>query len=444
MPKEKNEKSSPLVDGKEGRATQHSNKTTKVKEKLQKEIAEHRKDGKKLVQKNEYIKVAIELIAPLFYLIDTNDYTVKATNSAAHRDTLSKNSKCYKIVHNRNKPCEDLDNPCPLAEVKQSRKAVIVEHLHSYKDGNIRNLEIHAHPVFDDEGNIVQMIESILDVTALKKMEELLRLSEYRFHHLFEDVAIGVCLLTSNGKFLQSNNTMHQLIGYSEAELGQIQARELFRSREEQILLLKWLKNDGSVHNFEVELIRKDGTSIYINLNATRFKLDVRETFLVSFCNITKQKLAEGELKESERILLEQRLALEQKNMALREVIEQIEVKKRMIRDEISANLNELVMPILQKLRLAGAPSEYLDLLQHHLEQISGAFGLALTKKRSILSPREIEICSMIQGALTSKEIAQLLNISYQTVEKHRRNIRKKFGIDTKQINLSSYLQNKM
>ncbi|MCK5595638.1 LuxR family transcriptional regulator, partial [bacterium] len=38
-------------------------------------------------------------------------------------------------------------------------------------------------------------------------------------------------------------------------------------------------------------------------------------------------------------------------------------------------------------------------------------------------------------------EISALLNISYQTVEKHRKNIRHKMGISKKDINLISFLQ---
>lgn len=43
---------------------------------------------------------------------------------------------------------------------------------------------------------------------------------------------------------------------------------------------------------------------------------------------------------------------------------------------------------------------------------------------------------------ITRKEIARLLDISYQTVEKHSGNIRKQIGLAGRKINLLSYLQN--
>jgi len=80
-------------------------------------------------------------------------------------------------------------------------------------------------------------------------------------------------------------------------------------------------------------------------------------------------------------------------------------------------------------------------LLQYHLEELTSSFGRKITEKSVRLTPREIEICNMVKGGLASKEISNLLNISCQTVEKHRKNIRHKLGISNKDINLTSFLQ---
>ncbi|MCX6356103.1 MAG: helix-turn-helix transcriptional regulator [Candidatus Aureabacteria bacterium] len=58
------------------------------------------------------------------------------------------------------------------------------------------------------------------------------------------------------------------------------------------------------------------------------------------------------------------------------------------------------------------------------------------------LTPREIEICNMIKGGLSGKEIAELLRISFKTVERHRNDIRRKFKIVGKKVNLITFLQN--
>ena len=154
-----------------------------------------------------------------------------------------------------------------------------------------------------------------------------------------------------------------------------------------------------------------------------------------------EKKEAEVVLKQTTNELRKQTVELERKNIALTEVVQQIAIEKNKLKDSIVTNISEVLFPILERLRLTEAPSEYLDLLEYHLKEITGTFGIKISKISPRLSPREIEISSMIQFGLTSKDIARLLHISYQTVEKHRRNIRKKVGISGRSINLFSFLQ---
>ena len=59
------------------------------------------------------------------------------------------------------------------------------------------------------------------------------------------------------------------------------------------------------------------------------------------------------------------------------------------------------------------------------------------------LTPREMDICDMIKAGQSSKEIADSLNISPQTVHKHRESIRRTLQIVNKEITLSAYLRSK-
>ncbi|MBE9544849.1 MAG: helix-turn-helix transcriptional regulator [Proteobacteria bacterium] len=79
--------------------------------------------------------------------------------------------------------------------------------------------------------------------------------------------------------------------------------------------------------------------------------------------------------------------------------------------------------------------------LKRSLEDLTSSFGRKITQKSLRLTPREIQLCNMIQRGLTSKEIASLLNISLNTVGRHRHSIRKKAEIIEKKENLYNYLQ---
>jgi len=72
---------------------------------------------------------------------------------------------------------------------------------------------------------------------------------------------------------------------------------------------------------------------------------------------------------------------------------------------------------------------------------LSSSFGRKITRINDELTPREKEICIMVEDGLMNKEIAKLLNISTHTIEKHRQNARKKLGIYNKKTNLRSYLK---
>jgi signal transduction histidine kinase/FixJ family two-component response regulator len=59
--------------------------------------------------------------------------------------------------------------------VKKTGKHVTIEHIHYDKDGNPRNMQVHGYPVFDDNGNVVQMIEFSFDITERKRIHAELK-----------------------------------------------------------------------------------------------------------------------------------------------------------------------------------------------------------------------------------------------------------------------------
>ncbi|MCE5250367.1 PAS domain S-box protein [bacterium] len=157
--------------------------------------------------------------------------------------------------------------------------------------------------------------------------------------------------------------------------------------------------------------------------------------------DITDRKQAEEALKISEAKLREQKTELEQKNIALREIIGHIEIEKNTIKDDVITNVNEILIPFLNKLTLEGESNEYFILFRHMLENLTSSFGRKISEDTLKLTPREIEITALIESGLTTKEISKILNISAQTVEKHRKNIRKKLNITHKNVNLTTFLQ---
>ncbi len=125
-----------------------------------------------LRQQNKFFHHVLESLTHPFYVLDANNYTIVMANSAARLGNISARPTCYALTHRRDTPCDGKEHICPLQEVKRTKQPVIVEHVHYDKDGNPRDMEVHAYPIFDEQGNVAQMIEYSLDITERKRLEE--------------------------------------------------------------------------------------------------------------------------------------------------------------------------------------------------------------------------------------------------------------------------------
>ena len=159
--------------------------------------------------------------------------------------------------------------------------------------------------------------------------------------------------------------------------------------------------------------------------------------FLAIQRDITERKRMEVEL-------LEQKNILEQKNAALREILELIEIEKKKIKENVSNNVEVVVLPALSRLGRSRSRHEkkYIGIIEEHLKDLTSAFGSQLSQPSHRLSPREVEIANLVKSGLSSKDIASTLNISIKTVETIRNKIRRKLGLVNRSVNLTSYFRN--
>jgi DNA-binding CsgD family transcriptional regulator len=109
----------------------------------------------------------------------------------------------------------------------------------------------------------------------------------------------------------------------------------------------------------------------------------------------------------------------------------------------INSNLEKTIKPILNRLetRLDEFGDEDLTLLRDNLENIIAPFTNDLKIQYSNLTSREIEICNLIRNSKSTKEIANILNLSTETVSSHRKSIRKKLNISKYNVKLNTFLK---
>lgn len=108
------------------------------------------------------------------------------------------------------------------------------------------------------------------------------------------------------------------------------------------------------------------------------------------------------------------------------------------VKKDILANIEGIILPLIQRMRAQQADIPHLDILEKSLRDIAASFGRKLIGP---LTARETEICHMVRSGLSGKDIAEVLGISFGTVEVHRNNIRKKLDLVNQNISLAAYLK---
>ncbi len=153
------------------------------------EQEERRKLAEEDVQEQkEFLENILDSLTHPFYVINADDHTIEMANAASLIEDLSDDPTCYMVSHNRDDPCSGNEHTCPLEEVRKNKKPVALEHVHIDKNGNTIFVEVHGYPIFDREGNVVQMIEYCIDITDRKKAEEELKQSEESFKTLVSNI----------------------------------------------------------------------------------------------------------------------------------------------------------------------------------------------------------------------------------------------------------------
>ena len=164
---------------------------------------------------------------------------------------------------------------------------------------------------------------------------------------------------------------------------------------------------------------------------------------VVSHEDITALKLTEEALRSSRQTLDEQARSLEESNIALKVLLDQRDRDRQELERKVLSNVKGLVLPYVEKLkgaRLKPRERTLVEIVDTHLQDIISPLLQSIANADILLTPQEMQVAALIKDGRSSKEIAQVLNISEATVNFHRKNLRVKFGLKNRRVNLRSYL----
>jgi DNA-binding CsgD family transcriptional regulator len=186
----------------------------------------------------------------------------------------------------------------------------------------------------------------------------------------------------------------------------------------------------------------EDGPHWYY-MRAIRMSGDGPIRVVTSHEEITALKLTEEALRKSQEELIEQKQSLEETSIAMKVLLKQREEDKLELEKKVLNNVKGLVLPYVDKLkktRLKAKDRTLVGIIDTHLQDIISPLLQRFSNAKILLTPQEMQVAALVKDGKTSKEIADVLNVSETTVNFHRKNLRVKFGLTNKRTNLRSYL----
>ncbi len=354
-----------------------------------------------------------------------------------------------------------------------------------HADGSLRVLESNALPIFDADGQFIGYRGIDRDVTKRKHAEHLLEVSQNKFAAAFYDSPAPMVITEAeSGKTIDVNNAGVLWTGYSHDETIGLTGAELgFVSAKERSRYIREIFDKGFIDSWELKFRTRKGNIRDILFSARLIEINNKPCILSHLNDITDQRRAEEELKKyrdhleelvqertaelnksnielkheietrktteeslrSRELELERsREELEEMNAALRVLLKQRENDKINLEESIISNIKVSVMPYVERLdtiRLKEDEKHSLSMIKSRLKEIASPFIKKLSSHFLSLTPSEIQIASMIREGKSSKDIAEIMNISLNTVHSYRYNIRIKTGLKNNKVNLRSYLQ---
>ena len=427
---------------------------------------------KKYLDIFEYVPVGLYRASPEGRYLDANPYTARMLGYDSPEELIQTITDVGTQVYLHPKDRHEVLRLLKEQGYIQNFEAEFIQ-----KNGNTVWGSLSAKVVRDVKGNILYHEGICQDITERRQAEEALRKSEEKYRAVMENASDPILLADDQGNLIEANRMAKSFFGYPSKELLQMHYTQLHPTMERERTIAAFEDNltrgKGGLQKGIV--LRKDGTTVPVDITATAVEYDGRRVLQASFRDISEHKRTKDsleimvwertvELSEKNKQLVdenkERKLAetalrrktkelhlhsgkLQEMNAALKVLLKQREEDKTELEEKVMANVNELLLPYLEKLktsRLDAKGKVHVSIIEANLKGIISPFTHRLSSKYSGFTPREIQVANLIKQGKSTKDIAEFIGISRSAINIYRNQIRHKLGIITKKINLRTHL----
>ncbi len=404
-------------------------------------------DTKRAEQNVQDLAHILERSLNEIYIFDAETFRFIQVNYGARENIGYTAEELIKMTPLDIKPEFTKESFIQLVEPLKSgaKEITTFETVHERKDASLYDVEVHLQlSEFLDKPVFVAII---LDITERRRAEQALRESEEKLRNIVEH----------STNLFYSHTPEHELTYLSP------QSRDILQCDPDEAMI-RWTEfaTDNPVNErgfaltekaiktgkrqppYELELVGKKGRIVWGEVHEAPVVEKGKTVAVVgSITDITERKLSVEKLRETTESLEIERQELTEKNIALKQILEHIESQKQNHRQQVCSDMEKAIIPAVTRLKKKVGP-EFAD----EFEDLETAIAMVLSKdveehlaRYSKLTSRESEVCDMIKTGMSSKQIADSLNLSLATVLKHREHARAKLGITGKNLSLSTYLR---
>ncbi len=117
--------------------------------------------------------------------------------------------------------------------------------------------------IFNEQGDVVEILSVGNDTTQRRQAEEALQRSEAKFRAIFENSQVGIYRTrTCDGLILNANQRFADLFGFDSPEeiIGLEHTTDYYVNQGDRLQAIELLKRDGELQSFEVQMRKQDGT----------------------------------------------------------------------------------------------------------------------------------------------------------------------------------------
>jgi len=258
---------------------------------------------------------------------------------------------------------------------------------------------------------------------------------------IFQSVGEGILLVDQDLEIINANHQAAEMYGIPEQNLIGTDIRSLTdEAGSHQLIGFFDELVEGQRLSDEITGIYIDGRTFPTRTTATRIDYDGKRFWTIIVHDSTEQKAMEESLRKEKK-------QTEEMNVTLKNVLNAIENDRRDSENRLSARIKNSILPALKKVEKetdALMRMNYLTILGQQLIALTSGFNTELDAGLLKLSKTELEICRLIQAGCSSKEICEALNLSFETIQTHRKNIRKKLNLRGRKVNLHAFLSSRI